>query len=224
MRKILTLLLVLLVLVSGLFVRGSAAVLPDLTRLGSVTFVMKFSGEPLTGGSLTMYKVGRPASDASRFLPVDPLKQQVVNLENLQDPALAKRLHGLAVQQKLEPITAAIREGKAAFCELEPGLYVVSQNPGEQTPGFAAIDPFLISVPQWQNNAYVYDLTAAPKVPLKPAPTEPSQPTEPTHPTDTPRLPQTGQLNWPVPVMAALGLMFFCLGWVLLLGSKRRDT
>ena len=45
-------------------------------------------------------------------------------------------------------------------------------------------------------------------------PTEPSQPTEPTNPTDTPRLPQTGQLWWPVPILAMSGFVLLLLGWL----------
>lgn len=223
MRKILTGLLVLLVLVSGLCVRGAAAVLPDLNQPGSVTFLMRFSGTSLTGGSLTMYKVGKPASDGSRFLLVDPLKHSGVRLADLQDPALAKNLYNLAVQQKLEPITAPVKDGKAAFSELEPGLYVVSQRPGEEIPGFDTIDPFLISLPQWRDNTYIYDVTAFPKVPLVPESTQPSETTKPSEPGKSSKLPQTGQLNWPIPIMTVLGLAFFCLGWVLLAESKRRE-
>lgn len=48
------------------------------------------------------------------------------------------------------------------------------------------------------------------------APTTPSESTEPTKPTepDKPTLPQTGQLWWPVPLMAIAGLVLFLLGWL----------
>ncbi|MCD8082640.1 MAG: hypothetical protein LUE86_03685 [Clostridiales bacterium] len=36
------------------------------------------------------------------------------------------------------------------------------------------------------------------------------------------RLPQTGQLNWPVPVLTLCGLLMFSLGWKLVFGGKRR--
>lgn len=36
-------------------------------------------------------------------------------------------------------------------------------------------------------------------------------------------LPQTGQLNWPVPVLALLGLGMFIIGWMLRYGRKRQD-
>ncbi len=35
------------------------------------------------------------------------------------------------------------------------------------------------------------------------------------------RLPQTGQLNWPVPVLVILGLLFFSVGWKLCFGEKK---
>ncbi|MBE6967137.1 MAG: LPXTG cell wall anchor domain-containing protein [Ruminococcaceae bacterium] len=34
-------------------------------------------------------------------------------------------------------------------------------------------------------------------------------------------MPQTGQLNWPVPVMAIIGATLFITGWVLCLRKKR---
>lgn len=44
-------------------------------------------------------------------------------------------------------------------------------------------------------------------------PSDPSDPTKPTEP-DKPTLPQTGQLWWPVPLMAIAGLVLFLLGWL----------
>ncbi|MCD8017514.1 MAG: hypothetical protein LUE97_06945 [Oscillospiraceae bacterium] len=35
-----------------------------------------------------------------------------------------------------------------------------------------------------------------------------------------PDIPQTGQLNWPVPLLAVCGLLLFALGWVLKCGKK----
>ena len=43
-------------------------------------------------------------------------------------------------------------------------------------------------------------------------------------PTTPPtKLPQTGQLNWPVPVLVVLGLALFSLGWGLRFG-RRKDS
>lgn len=221
MRKKMIALLALLVLATGLCGRVWAAELPDLDRLGSIMFLMDFDGTPLDGGSLTLYRVGDVVENDGNYSFACVPGIVAVSLENLNDPALAADLADAAKNAGLEAIPAPIEDGRAVFSDLEPGLYVVSQRPGGETPGYAAIDPFLISLPQWQDGAYVYDLTADPKVPLAPAPTEPTSSTEPSEPPD---LPQTGQLNWPVPLMAALGLAFFGLGWLLFFGSKRRGA
>lgn len=67
----------------------------------------------------------------------------------------------------------------------------------------------------------------SPDSPSTPAtPDSPDVPNEPSTPADTdtpaqpgrpanPALPKTGQLNWPVPVMAVSGLLLFAFGWAL---------
>ena len=52
--------------------------------------------------------------------------------------------------------------------------------------------------------------------------TPPATPSEPPKP-DEPKLPQTGQLNWPIPVLTAAGLLLFSIGWFLRFG-KRKDS
>ncbi len=49
------------------------------------------------------------------------------------------------------------------------------------------------------------------------SPGNPDNPVAPGHP-DNPvmsSLPQTGQLNWPVPVLAVSGVVLFAFGWAL---------
>lgn len=213
MRKILLVLLALLVLATGLCGQILAT-----EPTGSITFLMNFDGTPLDGGKLNLCRVGQLTPAGDGFMPVEQLRQEDVSLENLEDPELAKTLRDLAFARGLKLRTAPIEKGQAVFSKLKPGLYVVSQGAGEETPGYAPVDPFLISLPQWQDGGYVYDLTASPKVPLVPAPTQPTEPPGP----DEPELPYTGQLNWPIPVMTALGLLFLGLGWFLLFFGKRR--
>jgi hypothetical protein len=72
-----------------------------------------------------------------------------------------------------------------------------------------------------ENGEYQYHVTASIKSELErePEPTEP----EPTDPPDPPGLPQTGQLNWPIPLMVVAGLALFVVGWVLCFGKKREQ-
>ena len=86
--------------------------------------------------------------------------------------------------------------------------------------GWSCISPFLISVPNMQDGVYVYDVDASPKIELKPTERPPETP--PNTPPEPP-LPQTGQLNWPSPLMAAAGLCLLLLGSVLRRSAKRAD-
>ena len=54
--------------------------------------------------------------------------------------------------------------------------------------------------------------------PVTPSVTLPSMPVV----TDPGTLPQTGQLNWPVPVLAAFGLCLIAAGWALRCGGQRK--
>ncbi|MCD8035848.1 MAG: peptidase [Clostridiales bacterium] len=80
-----------------------------------------------------------------------------------------------------------------------------------------------------------------PKNPDEPEPDEPYEPTNPDNPTDhdnpddshdtpsvdtpsessEPALPQTGQLNWPIPVLAVCGLVLFAVGWLLKTSDRK---
>lgn len=222
-KKTIALLLAFAVYLSLGF-RVYAAQLPDEDRAGSLTIQLSFEGEPLEGGALTIARVGQiEITDGNAgFALVDALSGGPA-LEKLEDPELAAVLADLALERNLTVQNVEITQGKAVFVGLKTGLYLVTQRPEDVTEGFDGIRPFLLSLPQWIDGAYVYDLTASPKVPLETEPTEPTQPTDPTEPTEPEHeLPQTGQLNWPVPILTTLGLIFFAAGWILCF-HRRRD-
>ena len=227
MQKKLIAFLLLITLVFVLCTGVCASQNVDADKSCSITFLMDFETKPLDGGSLTLYRVGQINETGNKFVLVDSLSHSDVSLDNLESPELAQTLNALAVENKLTPYTTSVVSGKAVFSDLKTGVYVVSQPDGDEIPGYAAINPFLISLPQWQNDTYVYDITASPKVPLVPSGTEPTQPTQPQKPTEPnspPDLPQTGQLNWPVPLMAVVGLALFLIGFALFSSSKRREV
>lgn len=222
MKRIYVLLLSLMLLL-GCAMSAQAVEIPDPNRSGSLTFLMDWEGEPLDDGSLTLYRVGDIAKDDAhyRFALVSELRSTGLSLDDLDDADLHQALAEVAPERGLDPITAPIRNGEASFENLMPGLYVVTQTEEEACDGFAPIRPFLISLPRWDGARYIYDITAEPKVSLETEPTVPTT-TEPTEPTD-PWLPQTGQLNWPVPAMAAAGLALCAAGWFLCFGKKERN-
>ena len=219
MRRSLFALLLTAVLLLSAVSAAAAHEVPDLTKSGTITFQVSWEGEPVEGGVFQMFRVGDIVENNGdySFGLVPELADSSVELKDISDPELAAQLAALAQEAGLEPLIAPVEAGEAYFPDVMPGLYVVVQT--EACDGFAKMNPFLISMPRFENGTYVTDVVAKPKVPLETEPTEPTDPTIPTEPG--PGIPQTGQLNWPVPLMAASGMALFALGWFLCFGRKR---
>ena len=64
--------------------------------------------------------------------------------------------------------------------------------------------------------------TTTPTVPAAPVAETPVNP--PVADARAPKLIQTGQLNWPVPVLAGLGTLFLAAGVILLTKKKEDDN
>lgn len=60
--------------------------------------------------------------------------------------------------------------------------------------------------------------------PLSPSPAAPEEPETPAEPSPGTKLPQTGQLNWPVPVLTVLGLCLILAGWELRVGKQSYEA
>lgn len=215
-KRILAVVLVILLIGSLNITAFATHPVPDLSKNGSITFIMDWEGEMLDGGNLNMYKVGLINEDNGdySFQLLEQLENAGAVLEDLADPILAEELLTLAKALRMTKLTAPIEEGSAVFEDLPHGLYLVFQDKEDAVGGFHPIAPFLISVPRFQNDEYVLDVVAKPKVPLETVP-----PT--TKPPPDPNLPQTGQLNWPVPVLAVAGAGLLMLGFVLISSGKK---
>ena len=139
--------------------------------------------------------------------------------------------------------------GSVSFTSLAQGLYLVGGVTHQQGSHRYQSALCLISLPSWDGSTGVWELnaTAFPKFERRgtsggdstPTPTEPDtptppdpedQPVDPVEPPDTPptppvgpeKLPQTGQLKWPVPVLAALGMLLLLAGSILM--RRERDA
>ena len=170
-----------------------------------------------------------PDSDTAKRIP--GMSESELDKQN---PTLSAILVKEADTKKLSPRTASINGGKAAFKDLSVGLYLLYQTTASKDG--KKLTPFLLSVPQRdpKTGAEIYAVSAAPKsgITTPPPSVTPSHTPTPTHtpwPTYTPHypivtytpgksyvyLPQTGQLWWPVPVLAALGVVLVISGLLL---------
>lgn len=216
MKRILSLLLAVLLLCL-LTVVALAHEVPDLERAGSISLTMTYQGKAVPGGSLTLYRVGFVDSSNGDyyFTFTKDFEGCSTPITELSSPKLSEELTQIVKQKKLKGVAEQTmdKNGQVVFDDLELGLYLLIQK--KAAPGYAAIAPFLVSVPARQEGSYLYDVNASPKVSLEPKPTEP--------PTTQPNLPQTGQTNWPVPVLAAAGLLLITGGVLLCTSGKKKS-
>lgn len=213
--------LLCLMLLCAVMVPSWAHEVPDLEKTGSITLTLQYDGKALSGGSFVLYRVGTVTEkdgDYSFTTAGTGFSAFSGSLDKL-DAALAQKLKDYADSQKLQPVASARNSGgKAVFSKVTPGLYLVVQT--QRCTGYELLSPFLVSVPMNEDGHYRYDIDAAGKFKPTPKSDTPDTPDKPNTPGS--HLPQTGQLNWPVPVLAGAGLVLFALGWWLCFGQRKR--
>ena len=234
----------------------------ELTRKGSITVTLRDSesGSAVSGGKLTLYQVAS-ISRKNGNLSYDytnGFENCGVSLGDLSESDLARTLDDKRPAGSKGETLTVDTDGKAVFSRLPLGLYLVVQSTA--STGYEKINPFLVSVPLVEEDTYLYDVDALPKVgtltPTTPpdVPEEPDKPETPDLPEEPgkntppgadnpddwvlngrpdkntapnpgnpddwvlngrPTLPQTGQLNWPIPVLTAAGTCLIAAGILL---------
>ena len=219
-KRSISILLAVLLLRSFVF-SASAHSVPDLTRKGTIRITMRHGDNLIPGGTMTIFRVGdlQESNGNYSFVLTEDFAESEISLDNLTSASLPEQLADYVIKQKMEGKTREIDENAlVVFDDLELGLYLFVQQ--EAAEGYNLANPFIISVPSRENGEYIYTIDGSPKLdPITERPTEPTSP--PTTEPIGPNLPQTGQLNWPVPILALAGLVLFVFGWVLCFGKKK---
>lgn len=188
---------------------------------GSITVTVKMEKPVAFPGSLTLYRAGEVSREGDSFVPTGDFTEWGTSFGDIaaNSPDLARELAGWAAKQtNLRGQTRELTRDSAGtfhvtFHGLEEGLYLLAQN--HAATGYYALSPFLVSIPY--HGEYQVDVNSKTELLREPEPTEPSAP--PGKPGV--KLPQTGQLNWPIPILAASGMALFVIGWVLCF--RKRD-
>lgn len=221
-KRILTL-IAALVLLCNLHLTVYAHEVPDMTRKGSVDIVMRSGEKTVAGGELSLYRVGDVYEYDGNysFVPAGIFAECVSAYDstNLQSSELPAKLAAFIKENSsIKPVATKTVDGNgyAEFDGMELGLYLVVQT--KAASGYSPAGPFLVTMPRMENGKYVYDFSASPKVSIPPKLTPP-----PAKPSDD-KLPQTGQLNWPVPLLAVTGMILFTMGWMLYAAGKREKN
>ena len=200
---------ILIALVAAFFlIPGPAAHAAQQEGSVSVTLHDLETQEPIPGAQWCIYKLA--SLEGNIYVPAQDFAGCG---QNLSDPAglSTGQLASYAADSNLAGVAKnADSVATARFTGLECGAYLLVQTGGSEA--YELAEPFIVMVPMTDadGSTLIYDIEANPKTTPAIIPTPIPTPT-PT-PND-PKLPQTGQLNWPVPVLAASGLAMIIIGF-----------
>lgn len=189
----------------------------DLDAKGSIKVHLQYQGKPVSGGNLILYHVAVPVWNNGEYIFKFTKEFEDCNLSltDLNQQETAAKYSEYVISHSLQGITRRINaDGKATFTDLPIGLFLVVQEVAAS--GFFPITPFLISVPQKVDGKWNYDVDATPKIGIEREP-------EPEKPPVKPNIPGTGQLKWPIPVLAISGVFMLGIGFVLCFKGKRKE-
>ncbi len=188
-------------------------------RLGSISFDFSSVGASARGGVVELRMVAEWDDEAKALRWCEGYEAVGFEANEITGDKAAEMLLRYAQVRQIPAVKLELdAEGKARVEELPLGVYLVSQT--QAFPGYELMLPSLVSVPVEIDGSWVFDVEATPKLePLVPETTQPA--TQPSTEPHIPGLPQTGQVNWPVPMLFMGGCFLILLG--LCLRKDRRD-
>ena len=208
----------------------------DQSRQGSLTLRLKdvTSDAVVPGAEIQLYPLAslEASPGTPGFAWLELYRDLADAAAELSSASFAEQLAQRAVDQA-EPLMQASTDaaGEVIFSDLDLGLYLLVQTGGPDT--YYPMEPFLLALPLTNEagTAWLYDVTAYPKVEARAEvtqPTKPSTPSEPAPPLPTqPGSPDdggliiTGTSNWLVIALSVAGLSLIVLGWILLRQESR---
>lgn len=151
--------LILLVMPMTVFAQGF-----ETDRVGSISVSLLDPKEetPLAGAELSLYYVATVALNSSSRLSYTFTDAFADCGCALDDPALVTALD-VFVTEHADPMAKQVTDaqGCAAFTNLPLGLYFVKQT--NTVEDSVSCTSFLVTVPNYDNDGYVYDVNASPK-------------------------------------------------------------
>ena len=204
--KTLAMLLTLTALVGLFSLTAYAHDVPDASKKGSITVDFEYDNKTVIGGRLVLYQIAKTKQTDGNysFENLPEFASFGSDMADMTSAELAQRLADYADSNNILPVgTQDNKTSSVTFPELPHGLYLIVQV--EAAPGYEAMQPFLVTVPMFEDGRYVYDINAHGKTALQKLKATQTG-------AVTGNLPQTGQLNWPIPVLALTGCVLVLVG------------
>lgn len=209
MRKPIVFLLAMLFML-GFCLSVSASSEPiELNKKGSLTVTMSCVHGNKSDGNIALYRIANVIWTGNNyaFEFTEEFADCNIPLHNIGGDMAAKDFNEYVIANQISVDRHILVDGTVVINDLPMGLYMVVHE--EPTDGFSAALPFLVTVPVSEGDGWDYSVDASPKIEL--------QHFDVITPPD---IPQTGQLKWPIPVLAISGVIVFAIGWVLCRKSR----
>lgn len=136
----------------------------DLSKKGSISVTLKEKSENvlIDGAEITIYHIG-DASIKDNNLVFNKREELTcdVSLDNLKDTKLVSDI-AKCINDNIIKYVGTTDNGKVTFNNLNQGLYLVTQT--KSTEGYSDIDSFLVAIPKVEDNKWIYNINALPKV------------------------------------------------------------
>lgn len=193
----------------------SAENIPDLNKKGTVSIVLqdKENQKNISDGELTLYQVAdiRTGNGGMSYHYTNGFEECGIDLGNLEDSDLAGKIEKKISASAYSVTKTTDAQGKVQYVDLTPGLYLIVQT--KAAAGYEQISSFLVSLPLKQGDTWIYDVNASPKTEGASADKTTGTTEKTEKPVSGTRLPQTGQMNWPILVLAAAGIGMCIYGY-----------
>ncbi|MCD8018106.1 MAG: LPXTG cell wall anchor domain-containing protein [Clostridiales bacterium] len=201
----------------------------DFDQTGSIELTLADSdGNAVSGGAVTLYQVAILYLDDGNMVYeyADAFNGCEITLD-VEDTSLAATLAAYVEDSDISGTTASIGSGgTVSFTDLELGLYLIIQT--TDSDNYETINPFVVTVPIDNDGEWVYTVDASPKVGEV---TTIESESESTSTSKTSKnststvstLPKTGQLNWPVWLMAGGSSVLLLFGWALRRSGNKQE-
>lgn len=234
--------IITMILVAGLFSHAAWADTTEYADLGkavSLTLHLESVEEEVKieeGAEVCIYQIAKMEYQASdlKFVYTEDWKGMTADLGKETPEDVILSMSRYAEEKDLTGQTGrSDANGNVRFTDLPQGVYLVAQK--NQVEHFTSFAPFLVYLPSLEEEKWSYDVTATPKIVYQvqsgsrdrektPAPSPTTPPKEESTKRDTPnKLPQTGQLNWPIPILFVLGAFLVSAGVIVRLSGRKED-
>ena len=161
-RKILSLCLTALLLVTCVVTVSAVEFDPGKTGSISVTLTEQYEKTPIVGAELSVYYIATVGINTDKQLNYIYAEAFATTGLAIDDPDLAAKLDAYLSENEVTAIKLCTDTNGAASCtDLPLGLYFVRQT--NTVEGFAPCTPFLVTVPMENAEGYVYAVNASPK-------------------------------------------------------------